>query len=158
MLYQYKCFIHFLKMYSKLKMHFYLSWGFTCMYIGVKYFMLQMKWLHVGRQSMYSPVHHASAIIIIILKHKFALAHYIKCLDNSTNYTRLKTTNISHGRSRIGEAHLRLRLMWAKNLLRKMFRYKILHDFDVGLLMVCYPKRSSSPLSDFLSDLINGAY
>ena len=31
--------------------------------------------------------------------------------------------------------------------------------FEVGLLMkVWYPKRSSSPLSNFLSDLINGAY
>ena len=29
---------------------------------------------------------------------------------------------------------------------------KLLHDFDVGLLMrVCYPKRSSSPLSNFFS-------
>ena len=34
-----------------------------------------------------------------------------------------------------------------------------MHGFDIGLLMkVCYPKRSYSPLSNFLSDLWNGAY
>ena len=33
-----------------------------------------------------------------------------------------------------------------------------MHDFDLGLLPgVCYPKRSYSPLFNFLSDL-NGAY
>ena len=33
-----------------------------------------------------------------------------------------------------------------------------MHDFDEGLLMrVSYPKRSSSPLSNFLPGLINGA-
>ena len=41
----------------------------------------------------------------------------------------------------------------------KHIRWIILHAFDVGLLMrVCYPKRSSSPLSNFLSDLINDAH
>ena len=35
----------------------------------------------------------------------------------------------------------------------------LLHDIDVGLLMsVCCPKRSYNPLSDFLSDLLNGVY
>ena len=34
-----------------------------------------------------------------------------------------------------------------------------LHDFEVGLLMrFNYPKRSSSPLSNVLSGLLNGAY
>ena len=38
-------------------------------------------------------------------------------------------------------------------------RTKLFHDFDVGLLMrVCYPKRSYNPLSNFLSQLIDGAY
>ena len=39
------------------------------------------------------------------------------------------------------------------------FRYIPLHDFDVGLLIrVYYPKRSSRLYSNFLPDLINGAY
>ena len=41
----------------------------------------------------------------------------------------------------------------------KTFRLILLHDFDVGLLMrVNYPKQSPSPLSNFHSDLLNGAY
>ena len=41
----------------------------------------------------------------------------------------------------------------------KYFRKILLHDFDLGLLVrVCYPKRSSSPVSNFPFDLINGAW
>ena len=37
-------------------------------------------------------------------------------------------------------------------ILLKHFDKKLLHDFDVGLLMtVCYPKRSYSPMSIFIS-------
>ena len=39
----------------------------------------------------------------------------------------------------------------------KAFRYILLHDFYVGLL-VYYLKQSYIPLSNFLSDLLNGAY